>query len=41
MTETGGGDHGEYSSGELLAGEYTRAAREASRCPRRGERRVG
>jgi hypothetical protein len=40
-TETGGGDRREDCSGELLAGEYARAAREASRCPRRGARRVG
>jgi hypothetical protein len=39
--ETGGGDRGEALSGELLAGEYARAAREASRFPRGGAKRVG
>jgi hypothetical protein len=40
-TEAGGGDRGEDCSGELLAGEHTRVAREASRCPRERDRRVG
>jgi hypothetical protein len=40
-TKTGGGDRGEDCSGELLAGEHARVAREASRCPREGARRMG